>query len=192
MPKSISAAVGRGAASFNPTDVLTVQYLLNCVPSGSGGPQPELVLDGICGPKTTGAIERFQNWQLGFADGRVDPGGKTIRALQQFDPAPNQPLGGLGHSKGGFGKASGKGFGKGGGVIPGGSKTTPSGPAPWHGKTPGGKHGGQAPIGKAGSGGGFPPDPWGKSSGKSGPGSKSGQDPWSKTGGKMGSGGKFG
>ena len=87
MPKPIDGSVGRGGRSFPAKHVLTVQYLLNCVPAGSGGPQPELVMDGICGPKTIKAIETFQRQNLGFADGRVDRGGRTLQALQQFDPA---------------------------------------------------------------------------------------------------------
>lgn len=185
MPKSIDGSVGRGGRNFPAKDVLTVQYLLNCVPAGSGGPQPELVMDGICGPKTLKAIETFQRQNLGFADGRVDRAGRTLQALQQFDPAPNQPLGSEVGGKGGQGKAGGK----------------------W-GPDPSGKAGGKwgsDPWGK--SGGGFGQDPWGKTGGKSGmdPSGKSsggfGQDPWGKAGGKWGqdpfgkksgSGGKWG
>jgi hypothetical protein len=37
MPKPIDGSVGRGGRNFPAKDVLTVQYLLNCVPAGSGG-----------------------------------------------------------------------------------------------------------------------------------------------------------
>lgn len=88
--KSISAAVGQGGANI-PVDVATVQYLLNCVPASHGGPGEELVIDGFAGVLTNGAITRFQNFQLGWADGRVDPeqrGGKTIVKLKGYDPLP--------------------------------------------------------------------------------------------------------
>lgn len=165
MPKTINGAVGRGGRNFPDRDVLTVQYLLNCVPARNGGPQPELVMDGICGPKTIKAIEEFQRKNLGFADGRVDPGGKTLQALQQYDPAPNQALAVAVTSKGwqckDYGKAPAKSSG-----VPGGKQ----GPGVW----PGGKMGGGNPFSKLGPGGKF------------------GQDPFGKTGGKWGPGGKFG
>lgn len=91
MPKSIQSSVGYGGHNVT-MSVMTVQYLLNCVPASRGGPVPELAVDGIVGPKTIAAIRRFQTANLGFADGRVDPGGKTITALGAYDPYPNQPM----------------------------------------------------------------------------------------------------
>ncbi len=91
MGKKISASVGKGGKN-RPEDVVTVQYLLNCVPKGKGGPEKELVIDGLTGPLTEGAIVRFQSSVLGFADGRVDAGGKTFSALLNYDPYPNQKL----------------------------------------------------------------------------------------------------
>jgi hypothetical protein len=40
----------------------------------------------VCGPRTVGAIQNFQVRQLGFkmADGRVDPGGPTLKKLNEF------------------------------------------------------------------------------------------------------------
>lgn len=107
MPKTISGAVGRGGRNFPPVDVMTVQYLLNCVPAGQGGPTPELVIDGIVGPKTISAIEKFQRSLGGACDGRVDPGGNTLRALQGRDPYPQQALP-VGGQKGG--QSAGKGY----------------------------------------------------------------------------------
>lgn len=157
MAKWISGAVGRGSFNTSAKDVLTIQYLLNCVPAGSGGPQPELVMDGICGPKTIGAIEGFQKAHLGRADGRVDPGGITHLTLQGYDPAPNQPLGHGGGKSGG-----GKSGGKSGGKHPHGKMPYPD---------PFGKLGGkQAP----GSPFGGKTGPGGKFGGKTGPGGKSG------------------
>ncbi len=153
MPKSITGSVGLGGRNFPPNDVLTVQFLLNCVPIENGGPDPELVLDGITGPKTIRAIQQFQKANFGFFDGRVDPGGRTLRALQQFDPEPNLPLG-FGGGKSGFGRSKKGGGGprfKKGGLGPGkdpGGKIAP-GPDPGGKTSPGGKFGGKsAPGGK--------------------------------------------
>ncbi len=59
MPMTLSNAVGRGGRNFPPVDVMTVQYLLNCVPAGRGGPAAELAVDGAAGPKTIATIEKF-------------------------------------------------------------------------------------------------------------------------------------
>ncbi len=91
MPKSICGSVGKCGANRR-GDVYTVQYLLNCVPVSYGGPCEELVLDGWVGPKTLAAIHGFQKANLGFADGRVDPGGKTFNQLMHYDPYPSQEL----------------------------------------------------------------------------------------------------
>ena len=58
--KTISASVGRYATNAKP-DVTTVQELLNGVFPENGGPEPLLDVDGLCGPKTTGAIQRSTN-----------------------------------------------------------------------------------------------------------------------------------
>lgn len=168
MPKAISGSVGRGGRNFPPSDVMTVQYLLNCVPASLGGPSPELAVDGAVGPKTIGAIEKYQRAIGGTCDGRVDPGGATLRALQVRDPYPMQSITqGAGMAKSG---APGKG-GAGG---------------PWGSKSGGGGFG--QPGMKGGAG-----DPWGNKSGGGGfgqPGMKGGAgDPW---GNKSGGGGGFG
>jgi len=92
MPKSINGSVGAGGRNVS-HDVVTVQYLLNCVPAGQGGPFPELAVDGMVGPKTIGAIRTVQATRFGHADGRVDPGARTIQMLQSYDPYPNHPIG---------------------------------------------------------------------------------------------------
>lgn len=151
MAKSIKGSVGAGGRNL-PPDVVTVQYLLNCVPSGKGGPFPELAVDGLVGLKTIAAIRKFQTTALGHADGRVDPGGGTIQALLAYDPYPYQAValpGASGTTPAGF---QGKG-------VPG-QKTPPGGG--W------GKNPFDAPGGKSGSG-----EPWGKGlPGKSGGGGK--------------------
>lgn len=93
MAKTISASVGLNGVN-RANDVTTVQQLLNNVPKDKGGPQPLLVLDGICGPKTRGAIQAFQLHHFGWsgADGRVDPGHQTLAKLNEFDtPTPKPP-----------------------------------------------------------------------------------------------------
>lgn len=83
--KTISRAVGSGA--FNaPVDVRTVQALLNDAQPALGGADPELVVDGTVGPKTITAIHRFQVAQLGWGDGRVDPGQATMAKLNAPGP----------------------------------------------------------------------------------------------------------
>ena len=84
-PAAISASVGFGGKNLA-ADVRTVQKLLNAVPQIAGGPVPPLAVDGLVGPKTIAAIQRFQKAQLGWSDGRVDPGGPTIQRLRQFSP----------------------------------------------------------------------------------------------------------
>lgn len=145
MPKSIQAPVGAGGRNLQ-LDVVTVQYLLNCVPVGKGGPVPELAVDGLVGPKTIQAIRKFQTTAFGRADGRVDPGGRTIKALVAYDPYPNQPV-----AFSGPGKTSAGSSGK---SVPG-QKSPPG--SPWGKNAPG------------------TPSPWGKNlPGKGGGGGKTG------------------
>jgi hypothetical protein len=102
--KTIGAAVGRGGANV-PSDVNTVKFLLNNVPQSQGGPFSPLST-GTSLDSLAEAIEGFQDLQFGQADGRVDPGGRTIRLLGNFDPTPDSPafVPGLASGK----KASGK------------------------------------------------------------------------------------
>lgn len=64
-------------------DVRAVQKALNSFSPADGGPSPKLVEDGIYGPKTAAAIQKFQvkNFGWGGADGVVDPGMQTDRKL---------------------------------------------------------------------------------------------------------------
>lgn len=199
MAKTISASVGQGGSNVR-SDVATVQYLLNCVHSAQGGPLEELVIDGLIGPLTIGAIYRFQKSRFSFSDGRVDPGGKTLGELHRYDPYPDSgpvtPVGGAGKGggKGSGGKDAG-GYGKSGGGKTGIYAYGGKGGAPGYGgksggsKTPaygyGGKSGGKSEsyggTGKSGAvgyklpGKFWEPMPEGKS-----PGGKTG----GKTGGK--------
>jgi len=76
----IHGSVGLGGANKS-SDVQLVQKLLNAVPASKGGPLPLLIVDGLCGPGTCGAIRRFQTANANPADGRIDPGKKTEQAL---------------------------------------------------------------------------------------------------------------
>jgi peptidoglycan hydrolase-like protein with peptidoglycan-binding domain len=87
MARTIAAPVGRMGAINRLADTRTVQELLNQVPVAAAGPRPLLDVDGLCGPKTNGAIQTFQQRHLGPArsDGRVDPNGPTLAKLNEFD-----------------------------------------------------------------------------------------------------------
>lgn len=84
----ISAAVGKDGKN-RPKDVKTVQRLLN---KHSLPPLRALTVDGKAGANTVGAIEHFQTVvvKMKSPDGRVDPGGKTIRHLNR-GPAESKP-----------------------------------------------------------------------------------------------------
>ena len=142
MPKTITGSVGRGGRNFPASDVMTVQYLLNCVPASQGGPIQELAVDGAVGPKTIAAIDRFQRANGGACDGRVDPGGATLRALQGRDPYPDEALARTGSKSGGQ-SGSKDPFDKGGFVQPGGKD-------PFGGKGGFGQPGGKDPFGGKG------------------------------------------
>ncbi len=77
IPSDLGASVGKGGKN-NQEDVKVVQELLN--QHGAS-----LTVDGLIGPSTIAAIKAFQQAELGFADGRVDPGGKTWSALIDVD-----------------------------------------------------------------------------------------------------------
>lgn len=82
---SLQGSVGRGGRNIR-NDVGAVQDALNQIDPIAGGPQPLLKVDSICGPKTIGAIERFQKAQFGlpFPDARMDPGKTTVTRLNEL------------------------------------------------------------------------------------------------------------
>jgi hypothetical protein len=82
----IVKSVGAGGAN-NKADVRVVQTLLNNFINGLG--LPALFVDGDCGEKSVTAIRAFQKQIVGIAnpDGRVDPGGRTMVALNGTAPA---------------------------------------------------------------------------------------------------------
>ncbi|MEN3941791.1 hypothetical protein WJU23_10900 [Prosthecobacter sp. SYSU 5D2] len=84
---TITTSVGKGGMNSKTEDNRLVQQLLN---SRIGSIIGSLVVDGIVGQKTIAAIEYFQQFKMGLSrpDGRVDVGGKTIKALTQNGPPP--------------------------------------------------------------------------------------------------------
>jgi len=88
-PKRIQSAVGRNGANSG-GDILVVKHLLNNVPAPSGGPATVILQRTTLNELIT-HIENFQRRQSGFADGRVDPEGTTLKRLRTFDPSPLGP-----------------------------------------------------------------------------------------------------
>jgi peptidoglycan hydrolase-like protein with peptidoglycan-binding domain len=80
---SISASVGRGGRNI-PADVRAVQQALNRISPVNGGPALALAVDGIVGPKTLAAILAFQKREVDLDDGRIDPNGPTLRAVNSL------------------------------------------------------------------------------------------------------------
>lgn len=77
----ISASVGlEGNNAFD--DVLLVQRLLTAKGFSLGR------LDGSCGPRTIEAITAFQRGFMAAPDGRVEPGGKTLKMLNEQGATP--------------------------------------------------------------------------------------------------------
>ena len=90
--KSLTGSVGRGGKNHK-KEVVRVQAVLNVLPTSVGGPAVPLRLDDIVGPKTIAAIEGFQTFQFGKADGRVDVDGPTVLRLAMLEEsALNLPL----------------------------------------------------------------------------------------------------
>jgi peptidoglycan hydrolase-like protein with peptidoglycan-binding domain len=93
----LQAAVGPGCPNRR-EDVKLVQSLLNDVPIARGGLGTKLVVDGLFGPRTGAAIRSFQQRHLGFSDGVVSPGKRTIAKLLELtgsDPSPQQEFAAL-------------------------------------------------------------------------------------------------
>ncbi len=95
MAVNISASVGKNGLNKS-ADVLKIQQALNKIPPAKGGPDPKLKEDGWIGPKTIGAITKFQSANPGLVpDGRIDVQGKTLARLNELlagQPNP-QPAG---------------------------------------------------------------------------------------------------
>jgi hypothetical protein len=78
--RPIGGSVGKGGANAK-ADTRLIQELLNSVPPEEGGPDLLLAEDGLIGPRTQAAIDKFQRTVLPHPDGRIDPDGPTIKAL---------------------------------------------------------------------------------------------------------------
>lgn len=88
MPYTLGGSVGQGGAN-NAADVRVVQALLVLANRLVGIPATVLNVDAIVGPLTIGAIKDFQqNHVHGVVDGRVDPGGATLKALNALAAKP--------------------------------------------------------------------------------------------------------
>ena len=80
MTVTIVSFVGRNGINRE-SDVKKIQRALNII-----FPSLLLDIDGHCGPKTIRRIERFQRRFMQNPDGRVDPGGRTLRLLNSASP----------------------------------------------------------------------------------------------------------
>jgi hypothetical protein len=83
----LQRSVGRAFANGNPSpnlraDVMYVQFMLNDWRARNG--RSLIAEDGIWvqGGETDGAIRDFQTAVTGIVDGRIDPGGPAMRALE--------------------------------------------------------------------------------------------------------------
>ena len=81
MSVQISGSVGRGGKNGK-ADTRKIQGLLNAI-----FPATPLQTDGLCGARTIRRIERFQRRFSKKPDGRVDPGGRTLKRLNAAAPA---------------------------------------------------------------------------------------------------------
>jgi peptidoglycan hydrolase-like protein with peptidoglycan-binding domain len=75
----LRTSVGEGGVNRS-KDVKYVQFLLCDWRYCEGG--VGIVVDGIVGPKTKAEIRAFQSKFTSVADGRVDPNGPSIKALE--------------------------------------------------------------------------------------------------------------
>jgi hypothetical protein len=89
MARALRSTVGRDQYGTNASnlasDVLTVQQLLNQVPPTAGGSPIPVPQSGVFDQATFLAICRFQQRQFHWADGLVQPGERTLVALNTFD-----------------------------------------------------------------------------------------------------------
>lgn len=86
--KGISAAVGAGGANRY-ADVITVQKLINKTRELMDSNR--IGVDGAVGGETIGAITALQRVFFGWSDGRVDPNGQTLKALNLVEQHLQDP-----------------------------------------------------------------------------------------------------
>jgi hypothetical protein len=72
----IGAAVGAAPAPNQPKDVRIVRYLMSIIVEGTP-------ISAVCDPQLLDGIRKFQSARAAVTnpDGRIDPGGRTLRAL---------------------------------------------------------------------------------------------------------------
>ncbi len=80
MDVTIKGSVGADGKNGK-ADTRIIQKLLNAI-----FPSTLLSVDGDCGPKTIRRIKRFQKRFMAKPDGRVDPGGRTLKKLNAAAP----------------------------------------------------------------------------------------------------------
>jgi hypothetical protein len=85
----IGASVGSFPATNRRADQLIIRTRLNMIPPASGGPQPKVtaeIADGRATAELVQAIKAFQNRHVEprFRDGRIDPGGRTLRKINEL------------------------------------------------------------------------------------------------------------
>ena len=85
---NISASVGQSGINRK-ADVLSIQKALNQIPPNKGGPIPKLKEDGLVGPKSIGAIIKFQRSNVGLAhDRRIDVNRATLDRINSLLATP--------------------------------------------------------------------------------------------------------
>lgn len=80
----IKQSVGLGGTNKK-IDVKIIQAAINLSQSSSFALKEKLIVDGAIGKKTISAIEHYQSFvvDMNKPDGRVDPGGNTIKSLKK-------------------------------------------------------------------------------------------------------------
>lgn len=90
MAVTLTASVGYGGTNHY-SDVKKIQEALNSFPQHWAGPFPKLVPDGDCKGLTIAAIQNLQQWQFGWHDGKISPGGVTLRRINDMLVSPEKP-----------------------------------------------------------------------------------------------------
>jgi hypothetical protein len=89
-PVVISASVGAGCVN-KAVDVKKIQLALNAIAPHWGGANPKLDEDGDCKYFTKTAIANLQQWQFGWNDSQISPGGVTLKRINEMLASPEKP-----------------------------------------------------------------------------------------------------
>ena len=87
VPLVLSAPIGAGPKARNRyADVVDFQRAFNALLPGDRGSIPNLEVDGICGPRTSNAIQQFQIKHFGWkgADVLIEPFKQTLAKLNEL------------------------------------------------------------------------------------------------------------